>query len=352
MATGSTQAYDPARDGHDLRGDGHRPVRGGKALRDALFLTSLDITSLPAMLMATSVVSLLLVALNGRVARRLAPAILVPASFLLSGVLFLVEWAAPADRADRIRGGSLPAHLRRRPAAGVRLLADRQRALRSRTRRSAGSADGRRRHARRPPQRAARRAGGRLVRRAGDAAGACRAPVRQRLAGAARWRSGSPMRRCRGGGQSARRAPRAPGCASSPRRRTCATWRRWSSSARPARRWSTICSRRRRSRRSAAAINCCASSPSTTPATSIITFILQTSSSRVVLERFGLGATASTPSLALLLGSIGGLVRARLRQPAGRARRRVGLPQFAGSAPATNCSTRRFRRPRSAPRSR
>lgn len=64
----------------------------GKALRDTLFLTSLDVTSLPAMLMATSVASLLLVAVYGRFANRFSPATLVPASFLISAVLFLVEW--------------------------------------------------------------------------------------------------------------------------------------------------------------------------------------------------------------------------------------------------------------------
>src|SRR5262245_51924220 len=64
----------------------------GKAVRDALFLTSLDLTALPAMLAATSVCSILIVIANSRAGRRLAPATLVPASFLLSGILFLVEW--------------------------------------------------------------------------------------------------------------------------------------------------------------------------------------------------------------------------------------------------------------------
>ncbi len=64
----------------------------GKALRDTLFLTSLDVTALPAMLVTTSVVSLLLVALNGRMAARLVPAVLVPGSFLLSSALFILEW--------------------------------------------------------------------------------------------------------------------------------------------------------------------------------------------------------------------------------------------------------------------
>ena len=64
----------------------------GKATRDALFLTSLDYRALPAMLVATSVCSLLLVALNTRAARRIAPATLVPSLFLLSALLFVVEW--------------------------------------------------------------------------------------------------------------------------------------------------------------------------------------------------------------------------------------------------------------------
>ena len=43
-------------------------------------------------------------------------------------------------------------------------------------------------------------------------------------------------------------------------------------------------------------------------AISLITFILQVVSSRVALERFGLALTASTPSIAVLAGSVGGLV--------------------------------------------
>ena len=63
----------------------------GKATRDALFLTSLDVTALPMMLIVTSVCSILLVTLNARSAQRIAPATLVPAGFVLSGLLFLVE---------------------------------------------------------------------------------------------------------------------------------------------------------------------------------------------------------------------------------------------------------------------
>jgi hypothetical protein len=68
----------------------------GKAVRDALFLTSHDITALPTMLLATSVCSILLVAGNARAARRIRPAVWVPASFVASGFIFLVEWAVRA----------------------------------------------------------------------------------------------------------------------------------------------------------------------------------------------------------------------------------------------------------------
>ncbi len=64
----------------------------GKAVRDALFLTSLDLTALPAMLVATSIFSMFLIAANARMARRIVPTVLVPATFALSGLLFLLEW--------------------------------------------------------------------------------------------------------------------------------------------------------------------------------------------------------------------------------------------------------------------
>jgi hypothetical protein len=63
-----------------------------KATRDALFLTSLDITALPTMLMATAGCSILLVVAHARVAQRVAPRALVPALFAFSGALFLAEW--------------------------------------------------------------------------------------------------------------------------------------------------------------------------------------------------------------------------------------------------------------------
>src|SRR5437899_614015 len=65
---------------------------GGKATRDALFLSAVDVTALPAMLVATSITSIVLVALTATAARRIAPATLVPAYFGVSSVLFLAEW--------------------------------------------------------------------------------------------------------------------------------------------------------------------------------------------------------------------------------------------------------------------
>src|SRR6185503_18902990 len=66
---------------------------GGKATRDALFLSALDYTALPTMLIATSACSILLVLASSRGGRRIAPARMVPALFFGSGVLLLLEWA-------------------------------------------------------------------------------------------------------------------------------------------------------------------------------------------------------------------------------------------------------------------
>jgi hypothetical protein len=72
----------------------------GKATRDALFLTSLSYTDLPAMLMGSALCSMILVAGYGRWATRFGSARLVPASFVVSALLFGVEYltrtAAPS----------------------------------------------------------------------------------------------------------------------------------------------------------------------------------------------------------------------------------------------------------------
>jgi hypothetical protein len=65
----------------------------GKATRDALFLTSLDATALPMMLIATSIFSILLVGASARWSARVRPAVFVPLSFLASALLYLLEFA-------------------------------------------------------------------------------------------------------------------------------------------------------------------------------------------------------------------------------------------------------------------
>ena len=113
----------------------------GKATRDALFLTSLDFTTLPTMLHRD--LGLSPCSWSRSTPARPAvwlPATLVPAAFAASGVLFLVEWLLRPRGAGADRRRRLPAHLRRRAAAGLGLLADRERAVRPATRPSGGSA--------------------------------------------------------------------------------------------------------------------------------------------------------------------------------------------------------------------
>lgn len=64
----------------------------GKATRDALYLAHLDVTTLPAMVAGTAVFSILLVAVSSSSLRRIAPATFVPAAFALSAVLLVAEW--------------------------------------------------------------------------------------------------------------------------------------------------------------------------------------------------------------------------------------------------------------------
>jgi ATP:ADP antiporter, AAA family len=64
----------------------------GKAARDALFLGQLDVTALPAMVIATSIFSIALVAVNAKGVSRLSPARFVPWAFGISALLLLVEW--------------------------------------------------------------------------------------------------------------------------------------------------------------------------------------------------------------------------------------------------------------------
>ena len=65
---------------------------GGKAARDALYLANLDVTTLPAMVIATSIVSIVLVAASARAVTRILPSRFVPALFAASAALLLLEW--------------------------------------------------------------------------------------------------------------------------------------------------------------------------------------------------------------------------------------------------------------------
>jgi hypothetical protein len=66
---------------------------GGKAARDALFLAQLSVTSLPTMVIVTSLASIALVVASSKGIARLTPAIFVPLAFWASAMLFVVEWA-------------------------------------------------------------------------------------------------------------------------------------------------------------------------------------------------------------------------------------------------------------------
>ena len=63
-----------------------------KATRDALYLAHLDVTTLPVMVIATAVVSILLVVASSRALRAIAPGTFVPAAFALSAALLLGCW--------------------------------------------------------------------------------------------------------------------------------------------------------------------------------------------------------------------------------------------------------------------
>jgi hypothetical protein len=64
----------------------------GKATRDALFLANADITSLPGIVAATAAFSIVLVALSSYALRRTQPETLIPAWFAVNAGLLLVDW--------------------------------------------------------------------------------------------------------------------------------------------------------------------------------------------------------------------------------------------------------------------
>ena len=149
----------------------------GKATRDALFLTSLDFTALPAMLIATSVFSIVLVVANARAARRIV------AGDPGAGLTFVAQrravparMAAPVEGSARDRRCSSTCTFPERVlllASGFWLIASERFDPRTAKKRFGQIAA--RRHAGRPAERARRRARRRRVRRPGHAAAARRA---------------------------------------------------------------------------------------------------------------------------------------------------------------------------------
>ncbi len=65
---------------------------GGKATRDALFLSSFDVTSLPLMLIGSAVFSFAVVFGSSRALRRWSPARVIPIAFFTSALLLFCEW--------------------------------------------------------------------------------------------------------------------------------------------------------------------------------------------------------------------------------------------------------------------
>ena len=68
-----------------------------RAARDAIYLTHLDVTTLPQIVIATAATSIGLIALSSASFRRWRLATLVPAGFALSGAFFVAEWALLAS---------------------------------------------------------------------------------------------------------------------------------------------------------------------------------------------------------------------------------------------------------------
>ncbi|UCF37281.1 MAG: hypothetical protein JSU96_21260 [Acidobacteriota bacterium] len=68
----------------------------GKATRDALFLSNFDVTSLPLLIIAASIVSMAAVFLFARLITRVGPPAFVPTAFAVSAILLLGQWVLAA----------------------------------------------------------------------------------------------------------------------------------------------------------------------------------------------------------------------------------------------------------------
>src|SRR4026208_1527460 len=66
----------------------------GKAARDGFFLTEYAPSSLPKMVVAAALLSIVLAILSGKAVLRTGPRTLVPIAFAISAALHVVEWVA------------------------------------------------------------------------------------------------------------------------------------------------------------------------------------------------------------------------------------------------------------------
>ena len=82
----------------------------GKATRDALFLSTFDVTSLPQMFIGASVFSFVVVLLTSRLLSRFGPVRIVPLAFGGSGLLLFGEWMRCSTRSSLLLcAGASPA---------------------------------------------------------------------------------------------------------------------------------------------------------------------------------------------------------------------------------------------------
>src|SRR5215510_12892414 len=65
---------------------------GGKAARDAIFLSNFPVTSLPAVLIGAAVISIVSVLAASRLMSMRGPGQVIPYAFSLSALLLVAEW--------------------------------------------------------------------------------------------------------------------------------------------------------------------------------------------------------------------------------------------------------------------
>src|SRR4030095_4752765 len=65
---------------------------GGKATRDALFLSSFSVSALPTMLLASAATSIIAVFVASHLMSKKGPRSVIPAAFGISSVLLFMEW--------------------------------------------------------------------------------------------------------------------------------------------------------------------------------------------------------------------------------------------------------------------